>query len=391
MPLPRREPGVQHRQVVADQRCHPIGELGDQRDLRHEHQGAAAVGKDRRDRCQVDIGLAGRGDPFEQQLAACAQGTDAVERLPLLVGQQVLAGKLRGPVRKRIALDRLPLQRGSAPRHQSVRRRQHRSRRHPDLGGKVGNAHRPLAQCLEDRALQRGAADRRSLGGKGAQHADPLGPHLRRSQRPSRDQLAGPAQTVGGLVPLRPECPLECRIRDPVVAGKGEPQGLGQRGRVGRRPAPCQPRLQAGRQHRRDRGAERRAVVGGDLLGERQQVGREHRRRDDGLHRSQLDPGLPLGHPRQEVAERQATSVWHEQERAGGGPAQLRWEVVAEGSLGPVGERLDCDAHRLLGGQPGHHAQTWTRRGGSRRASAWMISQICSTASSGWPVWLTIA
>ena len=65
--LARREPRVQHRDVVAEASAEARDELRRERDLRHEHDGAATELLRLGDGAQVDLGLARAGDAVEQE------------------------------------------------------------------------------------------------------------------------------------------------------------------------------------------------------------------------------------------------------------------------------------------------------------------------------------
>ena len=143
---------------------------------------------------------------------------------------------------------------------------------------------------------------------------------------------------------------LASATRPSASAASARPAGRSVR--VADLPPAVEPRLEARRQHRRQCRADRRAIVGGDLLGQDEQVGRQHRGRDDCLDRLELAglrPVLSVGLAIEHVAERQPSAV---RERAGASRERApaaRKERVAEGALRTVGECVDGHAHRATG------------------------------------------
>ncbi len=107
--------------------------------------------------------------------------------------------------------------------------------------------------------------------------------------------------------------------------------------------------------------------------------------------RSSWSGSSSSGAPAMKVAERQPMPIGHQHQRARlGAITQLGGQAVGERTLRPVGDGIDRDPNHVGGELHGASRQTRTCRGGSRRASAWMISQMRSAASSGWSVSLTI-
>ena len=128
--------------------------------------------------------------------------------------------------------------------------------------------------------------------GSGTQHADPPLLHLRRPQLPAGSDRPGASQAVdpGFAAALRRLPPQRGVAQHPVTGFFGErAERSGSSVPFDDGPASLQSRLEAGRQHCRDGGPDRCAVVGGDLLGQLQEVRRQHRSGDDPLDLAQLD------------------------------------------------------------------------------------------------------
>ncbi len=139
-PLPRREPGVQYRDLLAGEA--PLDArhgLAGQADLGHEEQDRAAGVQRRLRRLEVDLGLAAAGDAVQQDLVAGARlAQDAVQRTALL-GQQVWgcrrARRSRAdgrPARQPGRRSRPPCSGPPGRRRPSPRRRPLPSHPHPD-------------------------------------------------------------------------------------------------------------------------------------------------------------------------------------------------------------------------------------------------------------------
>ena len=209
------------------------------------------------------------------------------------------------------------------------------------------------AQRLEDGPLDGRPPGRLGVARHRAQHPDAAWVDLRGTQCPMRADGARPPE------PLQPGGPPttwrgahQAGIGDQAVRIGRLHEAGGQIGPVADLPPAVEPRLEARRQHRRQSRADRRAIVGGDLLGQDEQIGRQHRGRDDCFDRLELAglrPVLRVGLAIEHVAQRQPAAVGNQQERAGSGHLPLGGNEVAESAFRTVGQCVDGHAHRATG------------------------------------------
>ncbi len=361
MPLSGRQTGVKHRQLVADHGPQAIPHLRHEAHLRDQDD-CAAPGRERlRDGGQVDVGLARRGHPLEQQLAPWRQRGDGLDGRCLLLREVVTRRGGQGSVLERIALQAPPAELDAAERREPPRWSQQASRIDAHQLGELAHAPLPAVQRLEQGSLHRRAPRQVAIVGHRTDHALAALGHLRRPQRPFGADHAVASE------PLDPRGPAaswgaahERGIGDVAVSLGQAVQLRGQLIGSLHDPSAQQARLEAGRQHRREGRADRRAVVAGDLLRQGEQVRREHRRRDHRLHH--LHVGRRFRLAGKEIAERQAMAIGNEQERTGGRVAELGAEQVAERSLRSVGEGLDRDAHRPCARAHRRSLDPWSTR-----------------------------
>ena len=355
------------------------------RDLRHEDDRRAARLEGRGQRREVDVRLARGGDALEEQLAAGGEAGDRGHRSALLGCELVARWCASGAVRERIATSSRQSS-TAAPRAASRRAgASSRAASTPSSSASSGNVALPVPTAASS-ARWSGArvgtwvrphpASRRTRTRRAASSGAP--------KRPCRAQ-----QGAGATKALEPRLhgrgaargagaarPRSCRRR---------PRGCGparQRARLGDVPRALEPRLEPRRQHGGDRRADRRAVVGGatsSATASRSGVSIGSETIASTSRSSVASPPV-VRRSRQQVAQRQAAAVRDEDERTRLGRAEGIGQEVGERALRSVGKGVDRDAHRAAGHRV---AQTRIARGGSRRASAWMISQICSAASSG--------
>ena len=272
-----------------------------QRDLRHQDDGAAALGEHRRGGAQVDLGLAGAGDPAEQEGGVGALGQRAADRLDAgaLVGAQ--RDRLAGLGRQQVVLELEALHLGEGAHHPEPDQPPH----HPFAAGGLGaqlahrggaaesgeNLHHPPAGPRAAAALEqlvertRGELHRAGVARAAAR---PL-PHHQPSLLAHAVDGAGEVGAAGLALELRDGGPAGRPQRldhDRLLLVARDGQGAG----VGEPDPPVPPRLELGRQHRLDHLADRLQVVVGDELGELEQIGGEDRPAvDDAVHRPQLD------------------------------------------------------------------------------------------------------
>ena len=351
VPLPRRHARVQGGHRVARERRHPIDELRHAGQLRDEEDGGAAGGEHGVEGGKVDVGLAGRGDAFEQQLAAGCHPGDRLDGGTLLGREPVRRRSSPGAMRERVTLLRAPAELGSAALGKPPRRRQQPARIDGQLVGELGKRALAARDRCQERGLQWRAAGSDEIGRGRAQGPDPSLADLGRTQGPCRPHRSRPAQPFEPRLAAPPRrVPQQGRILDPVLAVRQARQLARKRLGIDDVPGALEAGLEPGGQHRCQGGADRGAVVGGDLLGQCQQVRGEHRLGDDRLDVSQLRTvAIGLDRSGKEVPEGEAAAVGHEHERARLRRSEGIGQDVGECALRTVGEGVDRNAHRAAG------------------------------------------
>ena len=279
--LARRQARVQHRQVVAEQGVQPVRQLRDQRHLRHQHDRSLATLQGGVDGRHVDVRLARRRHALQQQLSARRQRLDGSQRGPLLVGQVMGRWSRRRPMGQRVPLEVAPVElsrRRSPPAAEPVpAATRHRPPAPPPARATFARrpSPPPAAPAGPGRPCGEGAVRPR------AQHAHTACGDFRRSKLPARTNRAAATQAFQPLLAtaFRRQAHQGRIGHDPILADKASSPSGRRRVRADL-PAPIQPRLQPGRQHGGQGGADRRPVVRRDLLRQGERLRRQHRRRD---------------------------------------------------------------------------------------------------------------
>ena len=136
--LARREPRVEDGQPIPHRRPQPIGDLRHEGQLRNEDDGSRPTCQGGLHRGQNDIGLARRGHPLEQELAARRKAHDRLECGFLLGRQLIHRGAARGPVGQGVAAHVRPPELHPALRLEPARGVEQAPRRATEPRGKVG-------------------------------------------------------------------------------------------------------------------------------------------------------------------------------------------------------------------------------------------------------------
>ncbi len=382
-PLPRREPGVQHGDLLAGEA--PLDardRLSGEPDLRHEEQDRATGLQCGLRGLEVDLGLAAAGDAVQEHLVTGLRlAQDAVQRAPLFV-QQV------GDVRER----------GAGAQAAGLR--------HGARGGDVrrsalgGAGPLPVARVLaipggvqgEDGAavhqppqaggrepaggaqlsLLESAGIRQESQGRALARAEPRGCLRAAQQRASGRRDADHMHAVGDAEPSL--APVAFGLGAEAAALEPEPGQLAELALTGARGRP--PRVRelvlahdlecaGGRAHERQRGRERREVVLLDPMRHLEQIGRDGRDAQDVAQRQDASLVLCLVADREDHADHRLGAKRHRgqgaRQRASG---ELARDLVVEG----LGEGPGADER-----EDGGVARTATKRAhgaGLRRLTA---------------------
>ena len=170
---------MEDRELVPERGPQPVGDLRDQAHLRDEHDRRPARVQRLLDRGEVHVGLARCGDALEQELAARGECPDRIEGGTLLRRKLVSERHALGPMREGVAFDGSPPELDAAQRLQPTRRREEARRIHLERFGQVRHRRLAVAECLEDRPLNRRATRRLGVRAQGADDADATGRDLR--------------------------------------------------------------------------------------------------------------------------------------------------------------------------------------------------------------------
>ena len=222
-----------------------------------------------------------------------------------------------------------------------------RAGRHAQHVGELRKVDRLVAERLQDGPLQRSATERGPLTPEAPESPHSLRAHFGRLEPPRGRYGAGSTQSLDPCRRSADRCePQQFGVvEQPVLV---ELRGLGEPGRqlrwIEQSPAAAQPGLEPRRQHGGQRPPNRRPVVDGKVARQHQELGGQHRFRDDGLDGFQR-PRLVLARlDIHQVPERQSVAVRDQDQRAGWRLAEGFGEEIAEGPLRPICQGVDGDA-----------------------------------------------